>query len=441
MDASGNLYGTTSGGGAHGFLNTVGGTVFKLDPAGHETVLHSFCSTDGVRCTDGEMPLGALVRDAAGNLYGTAAFGGANFVSNNGTGAVFKVDPSGKESVLYYFCSAENCSDGLFPSAGLIQDSAGNLYGTTAWGGIFDSRCAGAFSCGTVFKLSTDGNAVANVTLTSSPNPSFVDQSVTLSVSVSGSGATPTGSVVFKNGKSVLRSLTLSNGTASFAIAFAKKGTTSLVASYSGDENYAATNSNVLKQIVQQYGTSTALGSSLNPSTYGQSITLTATVSSAGPTPTGKVTFKNGSTSLGSASLSGGTAAITLSTLPVGNSMITSSYGGDAASAESTSPVLVQVVGMASSATAILSSRNPSKAGGNVKFTATVTSPTTKPTGSVTFKDGTTVLGTATVAAGSGKASFSTSSLGTGSHNITAVYGGNANVSGSTSPVLVQVVN
>ena len=72
MDGAGNLYGATSGGGAHGFLNTVGGTVFKLDASGRETVLYSFCSAGGAQCTDGEMPLGGLVLDAVGNLYGTA---------------------------------------------------------------------------------------------------------------------------------------------------------------------------------------------------------------------------------------------------------------------------------------------------------------------------------------------------------------------------------
>jgi uncharacterized repeat protein (TIGR03803 family) len=154
MDRAGNLYGTTSGGGAHGFLNTLGGTVFKLDPSDHETVLYSFCSTGGAQCTDGEMPIGGLVRDGAGNLYGTALFGGANvLISGNGVGVVFRVTVEGKETVLYNFCSALNCSDGLLPYAGLVGDAEGNLYGTASAGGIFDANCGGAYSCGTVFKL------------------------------------------------------------------------------------------------------------------------------------------------------------------------------------------------------------------------------------------------------------------------------------------------
>ena len=119
--------------------------------------------------------------------------------------------------------------------------------------------------------------------------------------------------------------------------------------------------------------------------------------------------------------------------------MITASYGGDSASARSTSSPLAQVVKKATSATTIVSSENPSTVGKPVTFTATVTSPTTKPKGSVTFMDGATALGTGTVG-GLGKAAFRTSTLTTGSHKITAVYPGNDNVTGSKSLVLIQIV-
>lgn len=151
------------------------------------------------------------------------------------------------------------------------------------------------------------------------------------------------------------------------------------------------------------------------------------------------MTFKNGNKSLGSATLSGGVAKITTSTIPVGTLTITASYGGDAANAESTSPALKQVVDKVTSATSIVSSVNPSKTGQMVKFTATVTSATTTPTGTLTFMDGTTTLGTKTLAKGT--ASYSTKTLSVGSHNITAVYDGTADISGSASPIPVQVVN
>jgi uncharacterized repeat protein (TIGR03803 family) len=129
-DALGNLYGTTSG------VPLYNGTVFKVDRAGKETVLYSF--TGG---TDGLEPLAGLVLDAAGNLYGTTNAGGAS-----GQGVVFKVDATRKETVLYSFTGG---ADGGGPMAGVILDSAGNLYGTTASGG--------ASSNGVVFKLDTSG--------------------------------------------------------------------------------------------------------------------------------------------------------------------------------------------------------------------------------------------------------------------------------------------
>ena len=130
QDAAGNFYGTTADGGASGY-----GTVFKLDTAGKETVVHSFTGTDG------QSPdLVTLVLDSAGTLYGTTFYGGAS-----GYGTVFKVTKAGKETVLHSFTG----TDGSYPAAGIIQDNAGNLYGTTVAGGTS--------GYGTVFKLSKAG--------------------------------------------------------------------------------------------------------------------------------------------------------------------------------------------------------------------------------------------------------------------------------------------
>jgi len=135
-DAEGNLYGTSFEGGIGD------GTIFKVDRTGKETVLHSFNDSDG------DLPTSTLVRDAKGNLYGTADEGGAA-----GYGTVFKVDASGKFSLLYSFTGG---TDGAFPFAGLVQDADGNLYGTTHSGGT--SNCdIGAGNCGVVFKVDTTG--------------------------------------------------------------------------------------------------------------------------------------------------------------------------------------------------------------------------------------------------------------------------------------------
>jgi len=214
-DGEGNLYGTTQSGGILAGPCAPGGgcgVVFKVDPTGKETVLYRF--TGGA---DGASPDAALVRDTAGNLYGTAASGGVCSwpYSSNGCGVVFKLDPTtGQETVLYSFtggadgavpgplfvdnagilygitslgggdasgrCQAIGCgvvfrldpststfavlytftgaADGGQPSGGLIEDSAGNFYGTTGSGGENLSGVCGGFGCGVVFKLDPTGN-------------------------------------------------------------------------------------------------------------------------------------------------------------------------------------------------------------------------------------------------------------------------------------------
>ncbi|HEY6293676.1 MAG TPA: choice-of-anchor tandem repeat GloVer-containing protein, partial [Terriglobia bacterium] len=144
-DAAGNLYGTTYEGGAHS-----AGTVFEVSARGRESVLYSF--TGG---TDGAYPVAGLVRDAAGNLYGTALAGGDLNCSArgfSGCGTVFEVSAGGTESVLHSFTGAP---DGSGPYAGLVRDAAGNLYGTTYDGG--DLNCGAPYGCGTVFEVSAGG--------------------------------------------------------------------------------------------------------------------------------------------------------------------------------------------------------------------------------------------------------------------------------------------
>jgi uncharacterized repeat protein (TIGR03803 family) len=156
-DAAGNLYGTTGGYGATGGGDNGDGTVFKLDSTGHETVLYSFCPNNN--CINGEMPLGGLMQDVVGNLYGTTAHGGAS-----GNGTVFKVDTTGQESVIYSFWSASDPTDGSYPSTGLIQDAAGNLYGTTEYGGDNPN------GWGTVFKVDASGQETEIYSFCSDPD-------------------------------------------------------------------------------------------------------------------------------------------------------------------------------------------------------------------------------------------------------------------------------
>jgi len=130
-DAKGDMYGTTSQGGKNGF-----GAVYKITPSGKETVLYSL----GGPPNDGSYPWGTLIRDAKGNMYGTTSQGGAY-----GLGTVFKLAPSGKKTVLHSFSGG----DGEIPYAGLVADQKGIMYGTTYYGG--------AYQGGVVFKITSSG--------------------------------------------------------------------------------------------------------------------------------------------------------------------------------------------------------------------------------------------------------------------------------------------
>ena len=147
FDNAGNLYGTTIGGGNGGY-----GTVYLLSPSVNgwtETILYSFCPN----CAGGSSPIGSLVIDAGGNLYGTANSGGNSSLCGGGCGVVFELSPGTggwTETVIYTFSGP----DGARPIAGLALDVHGNLYGTTPYGGASNHCPSGlAPGCGVVFKL------------------------------------------------------------------------------------------------------------------------------------------------------------------------------------------------------------------------------------------------------------------------------------------------
>lgn len=158
LDAAGNLYGTTSSGGAYGY-----GTVFELSPTANgwnETVLYSFCEQG---CLEGSSPWASLQLDSEGNLYGTTQFGGAHSM-----GTVFELSKAANgswgEKVLYSFCSATNCADGSVPDAPVIFGAEGQLYGTTSEGG--QGACLGDGSgCGVAFELTPGANGQWNETV------------------------------------------------------------------------------------------------------------------------------------------------------------------------------------------------------------------------------------------------------------------------------------
>jgi len=274
--------------------------------------------------------------------------------------------------------------------------------------------------------------------LASSLNPSNYGQSVTFTATVTSSSGTPTGSVIFYDGSTQIGSATLANGSAAFSTSSLPTGSNSITAAYQGSSSFAPSTSAVLSQVVNGIATATSVASSQNPSTYGQSVTFTAMVTSGSGTPTGTVIFYDGTTAIGNATLASGSGSISSSSLPAGSNSITAAYQGSGAFEPSTSAVLTQVVNNIATTTSLGSSLNPSTYGQSVTFTAMVTSGSGTPTGTVIFYDGTTAIGNATLSSGSG--SISTAGLPAGSNSITAAYQGSGAFAPSTSGVLIQAV-
>ncbi len=290
-------------------------------------------------------------------------------------------------------------------------------------------------------------------TMASNPDPSGFGQSVTFTVTVvTGAGTgNLTGTVSIAdtfggNTTTLATGLAVNaSGVATFSTSTLAVGLHSVVATYSGDTMHFTSASSAVIQTVLE-GTATNLTSTANPSAVGQNVTFTATVTisgGGGVTPDGTVSFMDGATLLSTQNLSaGGVAMFATSTLTAGVHQITAVYNGDAAKQiqDSTSTVLNQDVQGPTTAT-VTSSLNPSFYGNSVTFTATIPpSGTTAPTGTVSFLDGGTQIGTGTLSGNPGIATFTTTTLNMGTHTITVSYPGDTYNGPSVSAPLNQVV-
>jgi len=401
-DSLGNLYGTTFGGGAYGK-----GAVFKLDSSGKETVLHSF--TGGA---DGGLPLTMLVMDTQGNLYGTASGGGNPACYNArdgdyGCGTVFKVDTTGNQSVLYSFTGA--AGDGANPVGSLVLDSKGNLYGTTLFGGNSTCLIDGSKGCGTIFKVASTGTETVLHSFTGAGGdgeyPSYaglsgdsqgnlyggggggtfalgavfkVDSAGTESTlysftGTSGDGIGPNAVVADSQGN--LYGTTAAGGVSGQGTVFKldSSGKETVLYSFTGTggDGGDPSPSQLLLAQGNLYGTTGSGGTSnfgtafrllpasqaatptvnVTPAssaiTTAQSLAVLISVSggSGNPTPTGTVTLTGGGYSSAASTLTAGSVTINIpaGSLATGNDTLTVSYGGDAnySAATGTSTVTV----------------------------------------------------------------------------------------------------
>ncbi|WP_271582961.1 Ig-like domain repeat protein [Bradyrhizobium sp. CCBAU 45389] len=367
---------------------------------------------------------------------------------------------------------------GPFPNAGTLTTSSLAVGNHT----ITASYAGDSFYYGSTGPLTGNPQVVnkANTTtsVTSSVNPSAVGQSVTFTAvvaAVAPGAGTPTGTVTFLDGGSPIGTAPLSGGSVTLTTAALAAGNHTITASFGGDGNFNGSTGSLSgnPQVVNSPLSPPVLDAAFAPAsiTVNGATTLTFTITnpSASAALTGvaftdafppglAVAAPNGlTTTCGgtvTAASGGGTVSLSSGTVTASSSCtvaVNVTAGSVGAKTNTTGPVSSTNGGIGNAATAVLtvntsttttaltSSPNPSGLGQSVTFTATVTAPSGMPTGTVTFKDGATTLGTGALAGG--VATFSTSALAAGSHSITAVYPGDVNNAGSTSAALTQAVN
>ena len=295
-------------------------------------------------------------------------------ITNTGTGNLIlsNIGTTGGDSTDFTFTSSplpitvtpkSKTAIGISFTPGALGKRSGSLY-------VYNNT-----SSTLTVSLGGNGAYSTTTTLSSSANPVLQGQSVTFTASVTcTSSVAPTGTVTFKDVNTVMGTVTLSSsGTASYSTSSLPIGWQTITATYSGDVNCGGSQESISQGV--KLPTAVALNSSLNPSTYGQAVTFTATVtSSGGGTPSGSVTFKNGGATLGSSVLNGsGVATYTTSTLTKAVHSITAVYGGNATYITSTSPVLTQTVNgnAAPTVSSIASSSGPATGGTAVTITGT----------------------------------------------------------------------
>lgn len=356
------------------------------------------------------------------------------------TSAYYPVEPTG--TVTFYDGSSQVGQATLSGSSDLAtvtlsSQSVGSHNYTAVYSGDanYSPMTTAAFPV-TVAYLPT------TTTLDVSTNQVAAETPVTLTATVSSTaGGTPTGLVEFFSGTQSIGTSNLnSSGVAAFTTSALPAGNDSLTAQYQGDTTYDASTSAVQLVSVGTLSTTTTLSASAESVSVGQPVEFTATVTSSSGTPSGTVTFLNGSTALGSSTLNNsGVATFTTSSLAIGAYNITASYAASGSYAASVSSSVAFTVSAAPTVTTLTSSAATINAGQSVTLTATLTSTAGTPAGTVTFLDGSTTLGIGTLNS-NGVATYTVASLAAGSHTITASYAATGSFAASTSSPLTIAV-
>ena len=372
---------------------------------------------------------GTVATDYTGNVTFTTTDGTGKYQSGTGTGT---------NTSIFTMTAADNGVLVIPMAAGLQLNQLGIFTATAA----ADPATVPPGATGTAVSNQIFVIEPATLTLTSSVNPSLVNQQTTFTFTVTPTGtATPTGTVQFFNGTTLIGTVPLTGtgatATASIPDSFPAAGAYPISATYSSTSNTQAGTA----QLTQLVGnvTGLTLTSSVNPSLVGQSTSLTATIASLaafGPT-TGAIQFFDGATSLGTVPVTGSSATLAASFSTAGVHNLTAVYTTtNPELTNATSNVVHQTV-LNVAALALASSVNPSLPNQSTTLTATLTALGT-PTGGIKFFDGATLLGTVPLTGAT--ATLAVSFATTGNHILTAVYSGDALTESVTSPPLTQVV-
>jgi hypothetical protein len=437
IDAAGDIVGTYSDAAnvGHGFLRTADGTITSISIPGAATSAPQMKAVRNFLAKHGVHPNGIGVNGVEAFLAGTGIV--SQDSAGDVAGAYFDSD-----QVSHGFARSAGGSITTFDDPG----AGGTAYQGTAAFAINASR--------TITGIYVDGSGVLHgymatlptvwttTTLSSQPNPSVYGQAVTFSTTVTANSDTvPDGeSVSFMQGTTTLGTEPLSGGAATFTTTSLGVGNDSITAQYTGDSKFGGSASQPVIQGVGKASSTTSLSSNTNPSTYGQAVTLKASVSGQfGGLATGTVTFSFNGAALGTADLSGGVASLTTNALPVSADQITAVYGGSASFTGSTSDPVSQVVGPGISIVTVTpSSSNITNVQVLTEKVLVTGAGQTVPTGTVTLTSG-TYSAQQTLVSASASFSIPAGTLSAGDNTLTFAYSGDGSYLAATAPADVTV--
>jgi hypothetical protein len=439
--------------------------VTKFAPSGKTLVYSTYIGGSGRDEATG------IAIDASGNVHIVGRTESANFpsvaaaqkqLSGHSDAFVARLNASG--SALSF--STYHGGSGLESGNGITVDLKGNVYitGETSSPDFptlhpFQSSCAGTCANAFVSKMALPtqppGTTASTTTVTTSLTPTVFGEPVTFTATVTGGSGTPSGSVDFLDGATLLGTVALNaSGIATFTTSALNAGSHTINGNYSGDTTYATSTGNVTQVVNPASTTTTVTAIPATSSTFGQSVTFTATVAVVPPgtgTPVGTVDFTQAGTAIGGctgATLNGsGIATCTTASLPAGSDNIKATYNPSNTDFATSNGTLPYTVNPASTTTAVTAAPATSSTfGQSVTFTATITVLAPgggTPVGTVDFTQAGNTIGSCAAVAvnGSGVATCTTASLAAGAYTITATYnptGGNFTASNGTLPYTVN---